>query len=117
MWFVVFWSRAARKVEAGQGYFNCPLCQRRRRCVLSQVESRPYLYGIIPLPVGEIVGPEYYRCLDCKREWSSELGFGYDFGTHAETQPWKCFKCGKEVPYESFECPHCGYRLEVGGRY
>ncbi len=117
MFFFIFSSRAARKAEVGHGYFNCPHCSRRCPCALAQVESRQYLYGLIPLPGGEQVGPEYYRCLHCQREWASNIGFGYDFGMHAETQAWKCFKCNKEVPYESFECPHCGYRLEVGGHY
>lgn len=32
----------------------------------------------------------------------------------AETRRWRCFKCDREVHYQDFECPHCGYRLEVG---
>jgi hypothetical protein len=33
----------------------------------------------------------------------------------ADTRRWRCFKCDKEVHYQDLECPHCGYRLEVGG--
>jgi DNA-directed RNA polymerase subunit RPC12/RpoP len=104
-------------VQVGQGYFNCPHCRGHRRpCVLSQLESRRYLYGLIPLPGGQRLGQESYRCLTCQRDWSSEACYGYDFGEHADTPNWKCFKCSKEVPYESFECLHCGFRLEVGQR-
>jgi hypothetical protein len=117
MWFLVVWSRANCMVQVGQGYFNCPHCRGRRRCVLSQLESRWYLYGLIPLPGGHRLGSESYRCLLCNRDWPSESGFGYDFGEHAETPNWKRFKCNKDVPYESFECPHCGFRLELGQRY
>jgi DNA-directed RNA polymerase subunit RPC12/RpoP len=117
MWFFLVWSQATRLVKVGQGYFNCPHCRHRRPCLLSQLESRWYLYGLIPMPGRKRLGPESYQCLGCRRDWSSEAGLGYDFGEHLETPNWKCFKCSKEVPYESFECPHCGYRLEVDGRF
>jgi DNA-directed RNA polymerase subunit RPC12/RpoP len=116
MWFFIYWSRGTRKVQAGHGYFNCPHCARRQPCVLSQVESRSYLYGFIPLAGGEPAGPESYRCLECQREFTADGSYGYDFGVHAEQQTWRCFKCKQDVAYERFDCPHCGYRLELGGR-
>jgi DNA-directed RNA polymerase subunit RPC12/RpoP len=115
MWFWLWFSRC-RKVQKGHGYFNCPHCQRREMCSFSQFEDRRYIYGLIPVSSGEPVGPEYYVCESCKREWASDLEFAFDFGTHAQTRTWKCFKCGKELPYEAFECSHCGYRLDIGGR-
>jgi DNA-directed RNA polymerase subunit RPC12/RpoP len=115
MWWIS-WSRGPQKVAKGNGYFNCPQCGRRQVCALSQVESRTHLYGIIPVSAGQPVGPEYYKCLACRGTFVNDGSYGYDFGPHAETATWRCFKCNKEVPYQDFECPHCGYRLEVGGR-
>jgi DNA-directed RNA polymerase subunit RPC12/RpoP len=116
MWFFLFSTGGAKKVQAGQGYFNCPHCGLRQPCILCQVESRSYLYGIIPIGGGEPIGPESYRCLVCDRECVADGHFGYDFGPNAETQTWRCFKCKQPVAYDRFDCPHCGYRLEVGGR-
>jgi predicted RNA-binding Zn-ribbon protein involved in translation (DUF1610 family) len=115
MWFIS-WSKGSAKVARGTGFFNCPRCGRRQPCSLSQVESRTYLYGFIPVGGGEPVGPEAYHCTVCAGEFVADGSYGFDHGPHAETQTWRCFKCKKEVPYEDFECPHCGYRLNVGGR-
>ena len=115
-WFWLSWSRQTTKEQSSEGYFNCPKCRRRQPCTLSQIQSGTYLYGFIPLS-REPVGPEYYLCHVCQREWQSDVGFTFDFGAHADSPTLNCFKCGKEVPYEKFECPHCGYRLDVGGRF
>src|SRR3954469_253062 len=63
MWFPLLWITWSRKVrvQAGQGYFNCPSCRSRQPCALTQTESRKYLYGLIPVSA-EAVGPEYYFC-------------------------------------------------------
>jgi hypothetical protein len=116
MWFFLFSSSGAKRVQAGQGYFNCPSCQLRQPCTLAQVESRTYLYGFIPVGGGEPLGPESYYCLVCNREYTADGRYGYDFGPNAQTQTWRCFKCKEPVAYNRFDCPHCGYRLEVGGR-
>jgi DNA-directed RNA polymerase subunit RPC12/RpoP len=114
-WFY-FWVQHQAKVAKDNGYFNCPACERRQPCTLAQTEARARLYGIIPLSGGQAVGPESYQCLACGREFVADGSYGFDFGPNAETQKWRCFKCKKEVPYEDFECPHCGFRLEIGGR-
>src|SRR6266851_8536743 len=93
MWFFLYWSSGTKKVQAGEGYFNCPACNLRQPCTLAQVESCSYLYGIIPLGGGQPAGPESYRCLVCEREWVADGTYGYDFGPNAETQSWRCFKC------------------------
>ncbi|SRR5579871_2015624 len=113
MWWIS-WSRGSEKVAKGVGYFNCPHCQRRQPCRMCQVETRTRLYGIIPVSGAGAVGPESYRCSECHREFVADGSYGFDFGPDMEKPPWRCFKCNKEVPYEDFECPHCGYRLEVG---
>src|SRR4051794_1192921 len=113
MWFI-FWTRSEAKAKAEEGYFNCPQCRFRTRCARYQMQNQAYLYGVIPLGGGEFHGQESYQCLVCGREWGADTTYGFDFGLHAETQAWRCFKCNKEVPYESFECPHCNYRLDVG---
>jgi DNA-directed RNA polymerase subunit RPC12/RpoP len=114
MWFILFSITRPGKVQGIRGYFNCPHCARRQPCSLSQIKLRRYLYGLIPVSDGTPVGPESYRCLACSREYLGDGGYGYDFGMHAEARTWKCFKCGKDVPYERFDCPHCGYQFEVG---
>jgi DNA-directed RNA polymerase subunit RPC12/RpoP len=83
---------------------------------MSQLRLRQYLYGLIPISDGTPVGPEYYRCLACSREFAADGTFGYDFGLHAVKRSWKCFKCNQDVPYERFDCPPCGYVFDVGGR-
>src|SRR5438105_1024238 len=115
MWIPVL-RRTRRQVPVAQGYFNCPVCASRQPCFLVMVEARNYLAGFIPLPGQPVAGPESYHCLTCKRDWPADPIADYDYGEEAGTPPWQCFKCGREVAYESFECPHCGYRLEVGGR-
>jgi DNA-directed RNA polymerase subunit RPC12/RpoP len=109
-------SEGKGKAQSGQGYFNCPQCGRRQRCSLYQVQARIYLWHFIPVSSGGPVGPESYRCLACLREFTADGSYGYDFGVHAEQQTWRCFKCKQDVAYERFDCPHCGYRLELGGR-
>jgi hypothetical protein len=105
------------KVCRGPGYFNCPHCGRRQPGELYETVTRRYLGGHgIPLSHGEASGPEVYRCLVCPKEVTAYGHYGYDFGPHARRQTWKCFHCKGEVPYERFDCPHCGYRFQVGGR-
>jgi DNA-directed RNA polymerase subunit RPC12/RpoP len=83
---------------------------------MAQVETRMRLYGIVPVGAGEAVGPESYQCLVCDGEFVADGSYGFDFGPHPEKQSWRCFKCKQHVPYEDFECPHCGFRLDVGQR-
>jgi hypothetical protein len=113
MWFWISWPTRPCKVRRGGGYFNCPSCQRRQAGHLYQVVSRTYLYGIIPFATGGPVGPESYHCLVCRQEFIGDGRYGSDFGAHALARTWRCFRCNKEVPYEQFDCPHCGYRFEV----
>jgi hypothetical protein len=113
LWF--HFSRGPRKIRRGEGYFNCPECRCRHHCDLFQVESRSFLWGI-PLSDGEAVGPESYLCSGCQREFVADGAYGYDFGAHEEPETWRCFKCNGEVAYERFDCPHCGYRFDVGRR-
>jgi DNA-directed RNA polymerase subunit RPC12/RpoP len=116
VWFVVFSVSRAARVASGRGYFNCPDCARRQPCTLYQVKLRQYLYGLIPLSGGTPIGPDSYNCLACNRQHFNDGSYGYDFGAHTETRSWKCFRCGQDVPYERFDCPHCGYNFEVGER-
>ena len=116
MWFFVSSVSKAVKVASGRGYFNCPGCARRQPCTLYQVTQRQYLYGLIPLSEGTPIGPEFYVCLGCNRQHVNDGGYGYDFGMQAESHTWKCFRCGKDVPYERFDCPHCGYTFDAGER-
>ncbi len=112
-----FWlsSSGLRKVQRGGGYFNCPECRRRQPCTLRQVQTRHTLWGL-PLGGGQPVGPESYLCLACHREFLADGSYGYDYGLHAEPQTWRCFKCNGEVPYERFDCPHCGYTFDPNRR-
>jgi DNA-directed RNA polymerase subunit RPC12/RpoP len=107
-------SEDSRKAKKGHGYFNCPSCGSRQPCEMSQVEKRVYWWGIIPASNGEPVGPEYYCCLHCKQEYIADGIQAYGFGSDAQPPTWRCFKCKNQVAYEKFECPHCGYRLDVG---
>jgi DNA-directed RNA polymerase subunit RPC12/RpoP len=75
---------------------------------------RTYLCGFIPLPGVRFDEKESYWCQTCHREFTPDGVTGYDFREEVETPTWRCFKCDYEVAYESFECPQCGYRLEVG---
>jgi hypothetical protein len=109
-----FFSSGVHKAKLGPGYFNCPTCKLRQPCVLYQHLSRTYFSYFIPLS-RDAVGPEFYVCDVCRHEWSSEKPLPYDFGMHEVGQTWRCFKCDKQVPYEKFECPHCGYHLDVRG--
>jgi hypothetical protein len=54
--------------------------------------------------------------LACHREFLADGSYGYDYGLHAEPQTWRCFKCNGEVPYERFDCPHCGYTFDPNRR-
>lgn len=116
MWWIFVATSGLRKVRGGTGYFNCPHCAHRRQGTLYQMRACQYLYGFIPFGTGEAVGPESYVCSDCKHEFVGDGAYGYDFGEHWESPTWKCFKCEKEIPYERFDCPHCGYRLKLGGQ-
>jgi hypothetical protein len=78
--------------------------------------KRNYLYGFIPMSIGEPMGPEFYRCLECRGKFQSDGQFCYDFGQHMERRTWRCFKCDHEISYEQFECPKCGYKFEIGRR-
>jgi DNA-directed RNA polymerase subunit RPC12/RpoP len=112
MW-IVYTSSRPEKVADGEGYFNCPDCGCRQSCTLLHVRPRKYLYGFISLGDGEPVGPESYRCAGCGKEFVADGVYGYDFGAHPTPRNWRCFKCKGEVPYERFDCPHCGYRFET----
>jgi DNA-directed RNA polymerase subunit RPC12/RpoP len=116
MWLWISWSSGPQKIVQASGYFNCPACERRRPCELSQIVRRTYLYGIIPLSSGKQIGPEFYFCLECQREFQMDGSYGYDFGLHTETQTWRCFKCKKEIPHDRFDCPHCGFQYDFGQR-
>jgi hypothetical protein len=59
--------------------------------------------------------------LDYRKHWADSLAVSkeefdkmIEEERQAESRTWRCFKCHKEVPYQEFQCPHCGYRLEVG---
>jgi hypothetical protein len=69
--------------------------------MLLQIQNRTYLYGFIPIST-EVVGPESYLCQACGSEWRSDWPYPFDFGAHADSPSWKCFKCGKEVAYDKF---------------
>jgi DNA-directed RNA polymerase subunit RPC12/RpoP len=116
--FWLSWLEGPRevKVATGRGYFNCPYCRSRQPCQLSQVLSRTYMLRGFPMSHGEPVGPEQYLCLQCKREYTADGIHGFDYGPNAAPQTWRCFQCNGEVPYEKFDCPHCGYRFKVSGR-
>src|SRR5262245_32994311 len=118
MWFWVSWSSGERKKRRGRGYFNCPACKSRQPCDQSQVVRNTYLYGFIPTTAGDPVGPDVYRCRTCRKEFVADGVFAYDFGEHAAAPKttWQCFKCNGDVPYELFDCPHCGYRFDVSRR-
>ena len=81
---------------------------------MSQMLNRTFLYGFIPVASGSPLGPEYYRCQECSHEFQADGRTGYDFGQHQLPQTWSCFKCNKEIAYERFDCPHCGYVFDCG---
>jgi DNA-directed RNA polymerase subunit RPC12/RpoP len=82
--------------------------------MLFQIRILTSLYGFT---VGnQAAGPESYLCSECHREFAADGNYGYDFGEHADAQTWRCFKCNGEVPYERFDCPHCGYRFDPSRR-
>jgi hypothetical protein len=114
MW--IGWSWGVQRVRCGEGYLNCPVCRCRQPAFLFQMMTRTYLYGFIPMGYGDPVGPESYRCRICNNDFVADGVSAYDFGEHAGPRTWKCFKCKQEIPYDRFECPHCGYRFEVGRR-
>jgi hypothetical protein len=114
MAFWVFWTRGPRKIRQGEGYFNCPTCKERRPCEMFQMFERTHLYGFIRLSRGEPVGPELNVCMGCRQEFAADEQFGYSFSAEAEPPTWRCFKCHKQVAYDLFERPHCGYHLKLG---
>jgi DNA-directed RNA polymerase subunit RPC12/RpoP len=111
---LITWKDEPLQVPEGEGFFNCPTCGARRPCWLWRTVRRGLLFGKVPVTAPQVVGPERFRCDACGGEFAEDGQHGYDYGPNAVTQAWKCFRCKQEVPYERFDCPHCGYRLEVG---
>jgi predicted RNA-binding Zn-ribbon protein involved in translation (DUF1610 family) len=112
MFFWVSWSTGPRKQSQGSGYFNCPNCASRQPAELFQFIRTTYLYGFLPMGGGSPVGDEIYYCRACRREFANDGLYGYDFGEEATARTWQCFKCDRDIPYERFDCPHCGYRFD-----
>jgi predicted RNA-binding Zn-ribbon protein involved in translation (DUF1610 family) len=113
---IFFWFSGGGKKEhetLGEGFFNCPECKRRQPGEVSQTVARDSINSI-PLGTGEAVGAERYTCRVCGFQGINDGGYAYDFGPHAEVRAWNCFKCRKPVPYERFDCPHCGYEFKSG---
>jgi hypothetical protein len=59
VWFV--WGSRQQQTKLGDGYFNCPGCNRRQPATLSQVQTRQHVY-FIPVGQGDPAGPELYTC-------------------------------------------------------
>jgi hypothetical protein len=115
MW--IWWTTGPTRQSSGQGYFNCPSCGCRTPCELVHVGGgSTYLFGFIPISSSAAAAndAEIYRCLRCEGEYAHDASIAYGFSEEFETPSWKCFKCQCEIPYEEFECPRCGYRLDVG---
>src|SRR4051794_16614926 len=102
------WGRKSSEEKLDKGYFNCPHCRQRTPAVMTRHEEHQHIYFI---PIRSTVGPEMIRCEECLKTFANTERFGYDFGPHQETPDWKCFKCGKPVPYLQMDCPHCGFRF------
>jgi DNA-directed RNA polymerase subunit RPC12/RpoP len=109
MW-VFFWGTKTKETQLGMGYFNCPDCKRRQPAKVCQVQTKQHIY-FFPVGSGVNVGSEFYYCKVCKRRFTNDGQYGYDFGQDEATRDWKCFKCGRSIPYERMDCPQCGFRF------